>query len=424
MAQTLAQMVRAKYPGAYDDLSDTALEAKVEAKYPGAYADIPRSTAAPAEAAKPRWSGQTYVDAAKLVGNKAVEYAPEIGGAVGGLAVGLGAGLPSLGLGAVPGAIAGATVGGAAGQALKGAVQGTAAPTMAGRAAQIGTAGAGQGGAEAVGAGLGAIASKVAPKLMQSALKPTLSVLKEYRTTPARLVKTLLDEGVNVSEGGLQRLNDLLTAKNVEIADAVKNAPGLIGKDSILSRLGQTYERFSKGLDARGAMKAISEEGGKLIDHPEYVGDALTVPQAQGLKQAIYAEASDAYGQLSRPALEAKKSIARGLKEEIETAAPGIKGLNAREAEFMAARDAVERRVTVAGNRDPVGFAWVAAHPTTFLAALIDRAPVVKSMLSHLMYDSAAKISKVSPQLIRLAVHSLASSGAETPPTDGGPAPQ
>ena len=34
MPDTLAQRIRAKYPGVYDDLSDTDLEAKVDAKKP------------------------------------------------------------------------------------------------------------------------------------------------------------------------------------------------------------------------------------------------------------------------------------------------------------------------------------------------------------------------------------------------------
>ena len=41
--QTLAQMVRAKYPGAYDDLSVQALGQQVKAKFPGVYDDIPLS---------------------------------------------------------------------------------------------------------------------------------------------------------------------------------------------------------------------------------------------------------------------------------------------------------------------------------------------------------------------------------------------
>lgn len=41
MPQTLAQLVRAKHPGAYDDLSDQALESSVRAKFPGVYDDLP-----------------------------------------------------------------------------------------------------------------------------------------------------------------------------------------------------------------------------------------------------------------------------------------------------------------------------------------------------------------------------------------------
>lgn len=40
MAGPLAQMVRAKYPGAYDDLTDEQLEQAVTAKYPGVYDDL------------------------------------------------------------------------------------------------------------------------------------------------------------------------------------------------------------------------------------------------------------------------------------------------------------------------------------------------------------------------------------------------
>jgi hypothetical protein len=44
--QTLAQRVRAKHPGAYDDMDDVQLEKAVLAKYPE-YSDLPRSTPTP-----------------------------------------------------------------------------------------------------------------------------------------------------------------------------------------------------------------------------------------------------------------------------------------------------------------------------------------------------------------------------------------
>ena len=39
--QTLAQSVKAKYPGVYDDIPDVELETKIKAKYPGVYDDLP-----------------------------------------------------------------------------------------------------------------------------------------------------------------------------------------------------------------------------------------------------------------------------------------------------------------------------------------------------------------------------------------------
>jgi hypothetical protein len=41
--QTLAERIRARFPGAYDDLSNEDLEARVRAKYPGVYDDLPNA---------------------------------------------------------------------------------------------------------------------------------------------------------------------------------------------------------------------------------------------------------------------------------------------------------------------------------------------------------------------------------------------
>jgi hypothetical protein len=76
MPQTLAQMVRAKFPGAYDDMDDAALESSVRKKFPGAYDDIPPSPAASAPeppAAAPRGWPATIGDAVLDVGKGALK---------------------------------------------------------------------------------------------------------------------------------------------------------------------------------------------------------------------------------------------------------------------------------------------------------------------------------------------------------------
>lgn len=72
MPETLAQKIKAKYPGVYDDIPDAELESKVLAKYPGVYDDLPRTAgqvqprppAPPAGPETPRTWGDTASDLA------------------------------------------------------------------------------------------------------------------------------------------------------------------------------------------------------------------------------------------------------------------------------------------------------------------------------------------------------------------------
>jgi hypothetical protein len=81
--QTLAQRVRAKYPGAYDDMDDQQLESAIKAKYPGVYDDLPTTQAG---ASKPE-QGQPGVlaRAADAAGDVAVGAAKGLGNTVVGL---------------------------------------------------------------------------------------------------------------------------------------------------------------------------------------------------------------------------------------------------------------------------------------------------------------------------------------------------
>lgn len=352
----------------------------------------------------------------------AVDWLPAVGGAVGGVVGGIGGTVAGVGVGGVPGAIGGATLGGAAGEAAKQLVnraRGAAAPTsMTDAATGIATQGAVQGGAEAVGGALGAGMNAAAPWLMQKALKPTASVLREYGTSAPRVVKTLLDEGVSVTDGGVAKLQRLLEATNKEIREAVASSSGTIEKTSVAARALPTAQKVAQQVNPTRDLQAVGETVQEFLDHPVVTGKTLTVPEAQAMKVGTYQQIGKKYGEVSSAAIETQKSLARGLKEEIAAEVPGISGLNTRDSDLMAALDATGRRVALSGNKDPVGFAWVASHPTTFLAALFDRSPAIKSMVARGMYQSAGAAGKVAPQLIRAAVVALTSGGS-----DGSPAP-
>lgn len=354
------------------------------------------------------------LDNVRGIANKAVEYLPAIGGAVGGLAGAAGGTVAGMGVGGIPGAIGGAGVGAAGGEAARQLInraRGQAAPaTPIEAAAEIGKQGAIQAGSQALGSGVGRLVESAGPAIMQTALKPTVAVLKEYNTTPMRIVKTLLDEGVNVTEGGLAKLQNLLGSNQADIKAAVQGATGSIAKRDVAARTLSTAGKLAEQTNPTADLKVLGDTVDEFMNHPVITGPRMSIPEAQAMKVGTYQQIGKHYGEVSAAGIETQKALARGLKEEIAAAVPGIGKLNMKEADLLAALDSVGRRVAVAGNRDPVGFAWVAHTPQAFLAALIDRQPMVKSLIAHGAYNVAGSLAKVSPQAIALAVRSLVSS--------------
>lgn len=363
-----------------------------------------------------------------------LDWLPAAGGAVGGL-VGGALGLPEGGIGAIPGAIGGAAFGGAEGAAVAGminhAIGNTPNLTNAGAAKDVATQAAIQGGSEAVGAGLGAVAKPVAQHLMQSAVKPAYALMSNAarKSEVPRVVQTLLKEGVNVTPGGVRKVNDLLTATNDQIASIIKNSNGVVYPEAVASRVDDVEGRLVRQvapLADLGAARGVKDEFMQVHGGAPPPGStAATLPakpipvqRAQELKVGTYrAIGNRAYGEVKGAQTEAEKALARGLKEDIETAVGqeghDIKSLNARDAALMEARDAIAKRVALANNRDPGGIGWIAENPRSFIAFLMARSPAVKSMLARGLYQSAGAITKVSPQLIRTAIASIASSRDE-----------
>lgn len=339
--------------------------------------------------------------------DKLTEWLPAAGGTVGGI-VGT--------VGGPIGTIGGAALGGMAGEAYKELInraRGRSAPaTRMDAAKDVATQGAVQGGAEAIGAGIGAAAKPIGARLMQSAVKPGLKVLlKGVDKDIQPVVQTLLDEGVNVTPGGLEKLKTLIRSTNADIKSAIApHADVEIPALRVASRLSPLAQDAVNQVNAPADIEAISQAGENFLANPNVSPQGtLTLAQAQAMKQGTYKRIGEKYGKVSSDAIQAEKALARGLKEEIAAEVPGISALNEREGKLLEALDATGRRVALAGNRDPIGFAWATHNPMTFMAALMDRSPAVKSLIARGLYNHAGQIAKVSPALIRAAVVAIAS---------------
>jgi hypothetical protein len=118
----------------------------------------------------------------------------------------------------------------------------------------------------------------------------------------------------------------------------------------------------------------------------------ISVQLAQDLKTGTYATLSKKYGQLGSAETEAQKAIARGLKEKIADAVPGISGLNAEESKLIDTLKVAERRVLMQSNNNPGGLVWLAKNPEAAAAFVLDKSALFKSLLARMLYSGSERI--------------------------------
>lgn len=247
---------------------------------------------------------------------------------------------------------------------------------------------------------LGGAAGKVAEpvlqaggrKLMQSALKPSKA---DHMTGRAkRAVQTMLDEGANVSQGGVDKMRATIGDLNDEIADIIKNSSATVDKNAVASRLSDVMKKYEASIDPKD-MTAIQDVWTEFLTHPMLAGKPdMAIQLAQRMKQAGNAKLGDAaYGTGLKPAAErdAYKGIVRGLKEEISAAEPAVAPLNKREGDLINASKMAQSRVAMDANKNPIGLG--ALNPLMLPLWLWDRSPLAKSLTARLLHSQAGPIS-------------------------------
>jgi hypothetical protein len=97
--------------------------------------------------------------------------------------------------------------------------------------------------------------------------------------------------------------------------------------------------------------------------------------------------------------VEAQKALARGLKDEIAEAVPGISALNAEESKLLATLGVAERRALMELNKNPMGLAALAQSPASWAMFMADKSALFKSLSARMLNSSAQGARKVAPQI-------------------------
>lgn len=229
-----------------------------------------------------------------------------------------------------------------------------------------------------------------ARSLMQSALKPTLEQLRTGKG--ARAVETMLKEGYNPTAGGVEKMKGAIASLNDDIAAAIKNSPATVDKRIVAGYLNDALKKFETQVNPSSDVRAIESAWTEFLNHPALAGsNQIPVQLAQEMKRGTYKALGDkSFGELKGASTEAQKTLARGLKEEISKAVPGVGGMNKRESDLLNAMKVAERRVLMDANKNPLGLGIL--NPLMLPLWLWDRSPAAKAMTARALYSGAEQI--------------------------------
>lgn len=223
---------------------------------------------------------------------------------------------------------------------------------------------------------------------MQQALQPSKAARDSGKAEQG--IETMLKEGVNVSKGGVEKLNKSIDALQDEMTRALKDNPYVIEPHKVVKELDAVFDKYRKQATYKADQKTIQNALNEFINHPlikEHGG--IPIETANAIKSGTYRQIGDkGYGMGLKPDAErdALKGIARGLQKEI-AGTPGVpSGIGKRQQELINARDLAEQRVGSAGNRMEAGLAYLISHPWVIPGYIWDRSPMLKSMAARSAY--------------------------------------
>lgn len=229
--------------------------------------------------------------------------------------------------------------------------------------------------------------------LMQSAVKPTLEQLRSGDA--AKAINTMLEQGYSPTSSGVQAMRSKIADLSDEVSQAIANSPATVNKGAVASRLQDALARFQNQVNPQADTAAVEKALNEFLSHPLLTGKSeMPVQLAQALKQGTYQQlGSKPYGELSGASTEAQKQLARGLREEISKAVPGVAGLNAKQAELINAADVAERRALMAPNVNPISLGFLAQNPKAAAGFVAEKTPWFKALLARALYSGAKPLT-------------------------------
>lgn len=192
----------------------------------------------------------------------------------------------------------------------------------------------------------------LAEKLYGSALKPSTTLSPSER---AAVLRTGLDERILPTQAGADKMRGLLGMTGNQVDAIIAGSPATVDNANVLASAAQ---QVRGGVHSNTVAPSAAQQSAAAVFQDylkNYGAGDIPIQQAQALKQNTYKALADAYGELSGPDKEARKAIAKALKEEIASAEPSVAGLNERLGKLMELNPELERAIARTQNHNFLG---------------------------------------------------------------------
>ena len=237
-----------------------------------------------------------------------------------------------------------------------------------------------------------------AKRLMQSSIKPNAKAIASGDAPKA--INTMLEKGINATEGGMQATQARVTALEGTIDDLLKNSPATVDKFEVAKNLKKAVQQVNLNLERAANVKEIQGAFDKFWNHEAIKNlDQLPVSLANKMKQAFYKELSEkAYvpGASLSAQDKAQKVLAAGLREGVAKAEPAVAPTLAEQAELINVLKVAGPQAGREGNKNIIGLGSLSPTLQNAAVWMLDRYPWFKSMLARGMYSGSTRIPQAA----------------------------
>lgn len=227
------------------------------------------------------------------------------------------------------------------------------------------------------------VVRKASEWLMGRAINPTVKDM--LNGDAARAIDTMLEESVNVTKGGMAKLQQKIDVLNKQLNDVIDNAKGNINIRKAAQPFIDKLREFRNQINDEKDVAAAKDVWRQF---KEKIGGASEIPiqNAQKLKQGTYKRLSSAYDQeIPTAAKQSQQAVTRGLKTEIENIEPKVIPINKDMEKLINALDVSERKAMQELVKDPAGLAVLANDPRAAAAYMVNKSSLFQSILANML---------------------------------------